>query len=54
MRSSVLTQFAVVKSGLDTYNLPLVTKLDVEASFDAPTLDPDYFQDVAFDASVWC
>lgn len=46
-------QFAVVKgAGLNTYNLPpCVTKLDVESSFDAPTLDPDISQDVAFDAS---
>jgi hypothetical protein len=46
-------KFAVVKgTGLNTYNLPpCVKKLDVEASFDAPTLDPDISMDVAFDAS---
>jgi hypothetical protein len=46
-------KFAVVKGvGLNTYNLPpCVTKLDVEATFDAPGLDPDISRDVAFDAS---
>lgn len=46
-------KFAVVKGqGLNTYNLPpCVTKLDVEATFDTPELDPDISRDVAFDAS---
>lgn len=46
-------KFGVVKGvGVDTYNLPpCVTGLDVEATFDAPTLDPDISRDVAFDAS---
>lgn len=46
-------KFGVVKgTGINTYNLPpCVTKLDVEASFDAPSLDPDISMDVAFDAS---
>jgi hypothetical protein len=46
-------KFAVVKgTGLNTYNLPpCVTKLDVEASFNIPSLDPDISMDVAFDAS---
>lgn len=46
-------KFGVVKgTAIDTYNLPpCVEKLDVEASFDAPELDPDISMDVAFDAS---
>lgn len=46
-------KFGVVKgAGINTYNLPTcVEKLDVEATFDAPTLDPDISRDVAFDAS---
>jgi hypothetical protein len=46
-------QFGVVKGvGINTYNLPpCVQKLDVEATFDAPGLDPDISRDVAFDAS---
>lgn len=46
-------KFGVVKgTGINTYNLPpCVLKLDVEASFDIPTLDPDISMDVAFDAS---
>ena len=46
-------KFGVVKgAGINTYNLPTcVTGLDVEASFDAPNLDPDISMDVAFDAS---
>lgn len=46
-------QFGVVKGkNIHTYNLPpCVKKLDVEASFDSPDLDPDISLDVAFDAS---
>lgn len=48
-----LFKFGVIKgTGIDTYNLPpCVTGLDVEATFDAPSLDPDISRDVAFDAS---
>lgn len=46
-------KFGVIKgTGINTYNLPpCVTGLDVEATFDAPNLDPDISRDVAFDAS---